>query len=166
METFWSFDGRWSSVWGCFYIFLLQREMSFELSLILYMWAINKNTNRYHPNKNKTMSDLTGNIRKYLWVEVFFDELLSALLPLLIRRHLVIRLQRNAHISMLSAGANTQITQSEDKTVLNLSQWIHLLPWPEFTFCLWHYVLGPLYFLVRRKFNQEGFSAWTYTGSF
>lgn len=112
METFWSFDGRWSSVWACFYIFLLQREMSFELSLILYMWAINKNTNRYHPNKNKTMSDLTGNIRKYLWVEVFFDELLSALLPLLIRCHLVIRLQRNAHISMLSAGANTQITQN------------------------------------------------------
>lgn len=68
------------------------------------------------------MSDLTGNIRKYLWVEVFFDELLSALLPLLIWCHLVIRLQRNAHISMLSAGANTQITQSEDKTVLNLFQ--------------------------------------------
>lgn len=107
METFWSFDGRWSSVWACFF-FLLQKEMSFELSLILYMWAINiKNTNRYHPNKNTTMSDLTGNIREYLWVEVFFDELLSTLLPLLIRCHLVIRLQRNAYISMLLAGANT-----------------------------------------------------------
>lgn len=142
-------------------------------SCFRWKWALrinNKKPNRYPPNKHKTMSDLTGNISEYLWVEVFFDELLSAFFPFLIRRHLVIRLQRNAHISMQWAGANTQITQqitqSEDKTVLNLFQWIHLLPWPEFTFCLWHYVLVSFYFLVWRKFNQEGFSAWTYPGSF